>query len=129
MAHVIEYREKSSTEFQEINENSLHRFLQLSGVKFSLTQLKSLLQSDYIQDFDPFIDYFKSLPEWDGHTDHIAGITSYVKAIDQQAFTYHFRKMLVRCVCIEGILLQQAGVYHCGVPANPPGFVFCAHQS
>ena len=67
-------------------------------MKFSLSQLKSLLQSDFIPEFDPFIDYFNSLPAWDGHTDHITALAGYVKAVDQPAFTYHFRKMLVRCV-------------------------------
>lgn len=98
VAHVIEYRDKSGTEFKEINENSLHRFLQISGVKFSLTHLKSLLQSDFIPEFDPFLDYFQSLPVWDGHTDYITGLAVYIKANDQPAFNYHFMKMMVRCV-------------------------------
>ena len=98
VAHVIEYREKSATGFRDINENTLHRFLQISDVKFSLTHLKSLLQSDFIPLFDPFVHYFESLPPWDGEIDHIASLAGYVKAKDQISFNHHLKKMLVRCV-------------------------------
>jgi hypothetical protein len=98
VAHVIEYSEKTSQDFREINENSLHRFLQISGIKFSLALLKSLLQSDFIPEFDPFVYYFESLPPWDGHTDHIFDLANFVKAKDQLSFNHHLEKMLVRCV-------------------------------
>ena len=98
VAHVIEYSEKPALDFRDINENSLHRFLQTSGVKFSLTQLKSLLQSDFIKEFDPFLYYFESLPSWDGEIDHITDLASYVRANDQASFNHHLEKMLVRCV-------------------------------
>ena len=98
VAHVIEYSEKPTLDFREINENTLHRFLQISGIKFSLALLKSLLQSDFIPEFDPFIHYFESLPQWDGLTDHIFDLANHVKAKDQLSFNHHLEKMLVRCV-------------------------------
>jgi hypothetical protein len=98
VAHVIEYCEKPVTEFRDINENTLYRFLQISDKKFSLALLKSLLQSDFIPEFDPFVSYFESLPSWDGETDHIGRLANYVKAKDQVSFNHHLEKMLVRCV-------------------------------
>ena len=111
VAHTIEYKKKSEAVYKELNENSLHRFLQIAGVKFSLTYLRSLISSDYVRDYDPIQEYFNSLPDWDGNKDYINELANFVKATDQVAFNLHLKKMLVRtvsCALNENYYNKQA---------------------
>ncbi len=98
VAHQIEYKEKSLHEYRELNENSLHRHLQLSSERISLSNLISLLKSDFIDDFDPLQSYFTGLPAGNDTEDYIEQLANFIKARDQVAFNHHFKKMLVRCV-------------------------------
>lgn len=59
----------------------------------------ALLQSSFVPDYDPFLEYFQSLPKWtERNPDYIAELASYVKAKDQEWFNQQFKKMLVRTV-------------------------------
>jgi len=118
VAHQIEYKDIDKEEYGELNENNLHRFLQLANEKFSLSNLKSLLQSDFVPNYDPFLGYFESLPEWDSQTDYIDQWANYVKAKDQEAFNRHFKKMLVRCVACA-----LKGLYY-----NKQAFILVGHK-
>lgn len=92
----IEYREKDTETFRELNENSLFRELQRAGKGISMNNLIALLKSDFVYDFDPLLTYFSNL-EWDGK-DHISNLASYVNARDSSEWSKHFKKHLVRTV-------------------------------
>jgi len=93
----IEIRVIDSKEWKILNENSLFIELQKEGINISINNLIALLKSDYVPEHDPFKEYFKGLPKWDGF-DYIGYLASFVKAKDQEAFNNHFRKWLVRLV-------------------------------
>ena len=93
----VEYRLVGEEMFTAINENSLYRELQHQGIKFSLQNLASLLQSDFVESYNPFLHYFESLPAWD-EIDHIAELANCVKADDQPFFNELFKKALVRSI-------------------------------
>lgn len=97
VALTIEYKEYGENIFKEVNENSLFRELQNVNICLSLTNLISLLRSDFVLKFDPLIDYFENLPQWDGE-DHIYQLSTYVKTKDQPAWENHLKKHLVRTV-------------------------------
>lgn len=96
----IEHRLKDSSgdEFKSVNENSILRELYKVPIKISMANLISLLRSDFVPEYDPLINYFQNLPDWDQVTDHISTLAEYVEADDPQDWKNHFKKQLVRTV-------------------------------
>lgn len=58
--------------------NSLWSAMSKTGVNVKLQHLYSVLCSDFVPRWNPFEEYFYSLPEWDGTTDYIAQVASLV---------------------------------------------------
>jgi len=99
VSNEVECRKKGDKEFGPLNENNLFRELQHNRFKMSLTNLISMLKSDFVPVINPFKTYFESLTPWnESDPDHINILANYVSAADQQEFNYHFKKMLVRTV-------------------------------
>jgi hypothetical protein len=100
VSNKFEYRDKESDseDYKELNENNLFIKLQKDNINISLNNLISLLKSDFVNEFNPFKDYFESLPEWDGVTDHIKNLAEYLKTNDRDRLENHFKKWLVRMV-------------------------------
>lgn len=97
ISNEIEFKLKGADEFEPLNENNIYRLLQHHNIRFSMGNLISLLKSDFVEKHNPFEEYFKALPKWDGK-DHIADLCSYVKVKNQERFNNHFRKMLIRSI-------------------------------
>ncbi len=97
VTQVREYRKIGESDFQKLNVDSIYRELQHALFKYSLGDTKSLLNSNFITEYDPFKEYFESLPQWDG-IDYIGQLCSYIKAENQDFFEIQFRKTLVRCI-------------------------------
>lgn len=96
----FEYRKKDEAEYRNLNENSIFIQMQLDGLSLSLNNLLALLKSEFIKKYNPFQEYYQSLPQWDKQTDHITQLASYVKVGDEERnrFDNHFKKWLVRAV-------------------------------
>jgi hypothetical protein len=84
-------------EWVRMNENTIYCEFQRKKIKFTFDKLKSLLRSDYVPDYDPFLDYFNSLPPWDG-VDYVFELSKYVTCVDQEWFAFMLLKHLVRAV-------------------------------
>lgn len=82
---------------QKVNYDSIWRTLEKTGFKFPLDKLKSLLRSDYVPTYNPFRDYFESLPVWDGK-DHIDMLASHVKTTQDDFWRQQFKKAMVRMI-------------------------------
>ena len=65
-------------ELTDRDVNSLWSAMSKTGVNVKLQHLFSVLCSDFVPRWNPFEDYFYSLPEWDGTTDYIAQVASLV---------------------------------------------------
>lgn len=108
----IEARPKNSNnDFASLNENSLFVEMNKAGIKIGMDKLIAILKSDYVKAFNPFIDYFKNLPAWDGVTDHISKLCSYVQAVDDENFSLQFTKWMMRavkCATVKGYYNKQA---------------------
>lgn len=96
------YREKGvNNEFKlliNFKLNSIKRELNNSGVPSTLSDLKCLLESDYVLKYNPFKEYFENLPEWDGQMDYIEELTRTVNTTNQIDFSWAFKKWLVSMV-------------------------------
>jgi predicted P-loop ATPase len=66
--------------------------------------LTAFLGSSQVIDYDPFVGYFESLPEWDG-VDYISKLANFVTADDKMWWQLMFKKALVRnCACATGFV-------------------------
>jgi len=112
----IEISEKNKNDFKSCNENSLWLELQKKSIKIPINSLIAILKSDLIPKYNPILEYYESLPEWDKKTDYITEFSKYVKLKDdedQEQFEYHFKKWCVRvvkCALIDGYFNKQAFV-------------------
>jgi len=97
VSNDIEYKEINDSKFEVLNENTLYIELYKNGINISLNNLLVLLRSDFVKKYDPFENYFRNLPKWDGK-DYILKLCSYIRVKDQELFNYHFKKWLIRLV-------------------------------
>jgi predicted P-loop ATPase len=110
VACTFEYSEKGKNTYKPLNENSLYRELKRTGHKISLSDLITLIKSDFVDSYDPINEYFQKLSKWDGK-DHIAKLASFVEAKEQVEFNKHLKKHLVRivaCAIDPNIVNKQA---------------------
>jgi len=98
VSNKFEYRRKGEIEWEEMNENNMFIQLQKDGINISLNHLVALLKSDFVKKYHVFREYFQRLPQWDGNTDHIKKLTSFLQTDDRQRLENHFKKWLVRTV-------------------------------
>ena len=88
---------KTGAQWERLNENTVYRDFQQNKIKFTFDKLKSLLRSNFVPEFDPFVDYFNSLPAWDG-VDYTYELSKYVICDDSEWFATMLLKHLVRAV-------------------------------
>lgn len=93
----VDYRTKGSFEFKELQIDNIYRNLQHNRIKYSLSDLKSLFNSDFVEQYDPIDNYFNNLKEWDG-VDYIGKLASHIKVKKQDFFSSMLEKHLVRAV-------------------------------
>jgi predicted P-loop ATPase len=111
---IVEYKIRDSKErFKELDENSL--YVELENNRFDIAQnkLKALLHSNRIDRFNPFTEYFNSLPQWhkEREKDFIELLCAYIPTKAPERFKMHFRKMLVRsiaCALDDSVFNKQA---------------------
>jgi predicted P-loop ATPase len=94
----FEIKAIEDSEFKTLNEDQLYIELQKSRINISLNKLISLLKSDFVKSYNPFIDYFTNLPHYNGSKDYIQLLADHIKVKDQKRFNIHFKKWLVRVV-------------------------------
>lgn len=98
ISNKFEYKKKQDLEWVEMNENNMFVQLQKDSINISLNHLIALLKSDFVQKYHVFREYFENLPEWDGVTDYIKKLSSYLITNDRERLDRHFKKWLVRAV-------------------------------
>lgn len=99
----------------ELCENSVYRHLKLNNLNFPLSDVKALLGSEFVDEYDPFKEYFKNLASWSiEDEDHINNLALYIKAKDQNRLNIHFKKALVRtvaCAIEDSFFNKQALIF------------------
>lgn len=97
-----EIRHPDADEFVDLTDrmvNSLWSRMTKEGHAVRLCDVRSVLESEFVPEFNPFTPYFRSLPKWDGVTDHIGRLAATVQVEgDAALFDTCFRKWLVATV-------------------------------
>ncbi len=100
----IEMKLKHETEYykmEDVQLNSIYRDLKIIKQSLGKDGLHMLLNSDFTPEYDPFTEYFDSLPEWDGSNDHIAELVdtlTFNSDPEKKLFIKYFKRWLVGVV-------------------------------
>lgn len=78
--------------------NTVFLDLQLAGINCHPSIVRSVIDSRYVEDFDPFVHYFGTLPPWDGTTDYIARLADTVETTTQDFWRDCLKRWLVGLV-------------------------------
>ena len=86
-------------------ENTIWTQMDEMGLEVSAIKLHAIINSDFSEPWDPFDEYLRSLPKWDGKTDYIDELANRVTINycpgyhhSQEEFRYFFKKWLVSMV-------------------------------
>jgi len=82
----------------DYKENSILRWLLKQGLKVNQSLLKSIIRSDFSQNFNVFSDYFNHLPKHQDGVDHIAVLAKTVKTHNDELWHLCLKKWLVAMV-------------------------------
>lgn len=95
------------SELTDRDVNSLWRSMSKQGFNVKVLHMVNVIQSSFVPLWNPFEDYFYSLPKWNGETDYIALVANMVRVKRhgaetqeeaQQRFVECLRKWLVAMV-------------------------------
>lgn len=93
------------TEMRDFDYNSILRDLKYADLQCSMSTLRIILASKFMPEYDPYIEYMSTLPEWDGQTDYIERLANTVTTGNpdfwQQAFKKWFVAMTVSWIQTE----------------------------
>lgn len=96
-----EFRKNSNTAFKVLKTRDVHSMrqkLDLAFIKISKADLESLLASEFVVSYDPFIRYLTALPTWDGETDYILELADSVVTTNQDFWRDAFKRWFVTLV-------------------------------
>jgi len=117
---ILEYKKKTDENFKNADDydiSSIFREMQHEGFIFSYEKLNILLNSDYVPLYDPFVEYFESLPEWDG-TDYIKQLADTIELTDETKRDYWdlcLRRWLIAsaaCATSENITNEVSPIFY-----------------
>lgn len=94
-------RRKSKKQFQTVDATLLHSLwceVVKAGISCPFATFRILIYSHFVPPYNPFEDYFNSLPPWDGVTDHIARVAATVTTTRQDLWVECFRRWIVAMV-------------------------------
>lgn len=101
VSNRIEFKPAKSSEYVLISDfhiNSIYRKMKLNRIAINIMEIRSIINSDFVIKYDPFISYFDSLPSWDQKTDYIEQYASLIKTTNDILFQKCFKKWLVALV-------------------------------
>lgn len=96
-----EFRKRGSEFFKLLTErdiNSIMRHLKNEDKRCTQSNLMMILNSDFVEEQDPFIRYFNALPLWDDGVDYIAELACTISTTTPALWEEYFRKWLVATV-------------------------------
>lgn len=91
--------------------NTIFVALQKEGVNCMPSIVRSVVDSDYAPCFNPFEDYFCSLPPWDGKTDYIGHLAATIRTGCPGVWEDYLRRWLVgmvACALDDNVVNQLA---------------------
>lgn len=99
----IEFKETAEQTYRVMTDsdfNTIWRFLTASEIKCSKSNLKSIIHSNFSSSYDPFRDYFDSLPTSDASTDYIGQLANCIVLADDadKSIFMRFFRIFLRAI-------------------------------
>jgi len=113
----LEYKKVRNQMYKPITdfvENSILREVLKAKVKCSIQGLRYLLMSDYVEQFDPFKEYFFNLSAINQEVDYITELANTITTTNQELWLECFKKWfvaMVACVTNEKVVNQTVIVF------------------
>lgn len=82
-------------EMRDFDYNSILRDLKYADLPCAMNTLRMILASKFMSEYDPYAEYTRSAPEWDGQTDHIEMLADTVTTGNQVFWRRAFKKWFV----------------------------------
>lgn len=95
--NIVQAKLKSSTKWEQCNENDLYLNLHSAGIKIKKTDLQSILGSSNVPKYNAFKEYFKYLPKWNG-INHFIELAGYLNIDEKEFFITMLEKQFVRTI-------------------------------
>jgi predicted P-loop ATPase len=119
---VYEYKKKGGgDQWRILNENEVFRDMNKNDISFSLSSLRSLLQSEFVSYYNPILDYFTSInSDLLGIKKKIVGrdivreLCQFIYVDDPKRLEIQFKKMIVRaiaCALDPTVVNKQAFIF------------------
>jgi predicted P-loop ATPase len=77
-----------------------------SKAKVPIGDVQNLLESNYVEEYNPIKEYFQRRKNWDG-IDHITNLASHIHTTDQKFWEEQFKKCLVRMIACSVDLIEN----------------------
>lgn len=127
-----EFRKRGEDNYDEFTDRySASLLIELkedSGIKFTKGDYELILNSKMIKDYDPYKEYFESLPMWNGE-DKINELARYIKVEDAENYKFNIqlKKWLVRVVkcALDNSYLNKQMLVFVGETQNTGKSTFC----
>lgn len=87
--------ERSFRDITDRDENTLWVRACKAGINTSPRTVQMVLNSEYVDNYDPFSTYLFDLDPWDGVTDFIRQLTDTIRTSNQEVFHRYFTKWFV----------------------------------
>ncbi len=78
-------------------QHNLSKMVGNKKAKVGINDVTNLLTSSFVPEYNPFKEYFETLPEWD-NADHITALANHIATDDQEYWLTMFKKALVRMI-------------------------------
>ena len=113
-----EYRLVGKGKYKDLNDNILNSLkveLNLKDIPCTKETLKGIIFSDQWPSFDPYLEYLKDLPKWDGH-DYIRDLAATVVTDNDNYWHWCLKKWIVGFVgCLaDEETVNQIAIILCG---------------
>lgn len=130
---ATEYRNRGEEDYFEFSDRDNAALLltmkEDNEFKFAKSDYELYMGSRHIPDFDPYKNYFETLPLWTGETDFIKKLASYIKVDEAEHyyFTVQLKKWLVRVVkcALEPNYFNKQILVFVGETQNTGKTTFC----
>jgi hypothetical protein len=112
----LEIKLKQEEEYHDAEDydiSSIYRELQHKEISFSYERLNYLLNSNYVTKYDPFVEYFEGLQQWDGH-DYIMDLSKTIELLDETKRDFWYQSLrryliaMAACATQPGITNEAA---------------------
>jgi len=113
----IEFRKVSEQTFKDLTDSDVNSIMfEMIALKQEVSNslIRTLLNSNFVQSYNPFKEYFDNLPAWDSTTDYISRLADRVHTTNDELWRFYLKKWLigvVACAYVEDAINENVLIF------------------